>query len=418
MTDRVGIAGRMALIVRQWFGPLRERRSWAAVVYLLIGMFSAVAWFVVLNAVGWTVLGLSAAGVGLLLVRPFFELVDALCRAECAMAAWVDVTIARRPLAPMRRLGLRAAVDPARWRQVGFLALNIVLGTALGAAGLAAFAVALLVTAAIAYADAGAIQSGVRLAVALALAGSAPRLAVLVGRLKAKATAWFLGVDRLAEAQQRAAALASQRQEILDAVAAERRRIERNLHDGVQQQLIAIGLDLAMAEQHLRTDPERASGLLVSAREKVQGSIGELRQLGRGLHPAILADQGIDAALSAVVAHSPIPVAVHIDPDLALCTDVAESVYFVASEALTNVLKHADASVASLHVAKVAANVRITVHDDGRGGADASRGTGIAGMRARVTAVDGIFSLSSPPGGPTTLVVEIPRQRPGQAAEP
>jgi len=204
--------------------------------------------------------------------------------------------------------------------------------------------------------------------------------------------------------------LSSQRSEILDAVASERRRIERNLHDGVQQQLVAIGLDLGMAEQQIERDPARAKELIGNARSKVQGSIGELRQLGRGLHPAILEDRGIDAALSAVVSGSSIPISVQVDPGLELSTDVSETVYFVANEAIANVLKHANARVASVHVTKVAANVRATIHDDGVGGVDATRGTGIAGIRARVNAVDGTLSISSPPGGPTTLIAEIPRQ--------
>jgi signal transduction histidine kinase len=253
-------------------------------------------------------------------------------------------------------------------------------------------------------------------ALAAVLLGAAPRIAILVARFKAQVTGWFLGVDQLAEAKERVSTLSTQRQDILDAVASERRRIERNLHDGVQQQLVAIGLDLGMAEHHIGTDPARARELIVSAREKVHGSIGELRQLGRGLHPAILADRGIDAALSAVVAGSPIPISVHVDPELDLSTDVAETVYFVANEALANVLKHAGARVASVHVMKVAANVRVTVHDDGQGGVDASKGTGVAGIRARVNAVDGTFTVTSPVGGPTTLVVEIPRHHQGASA--
>jgi signal transduction histidine kinase len=136
-----------------------------------------------------------------------------------------------------------------------------------------------------------------------------------------------------------------------------------------------------------------------------------LRQLGRGLHPAILEDRGIDAALSAIVSNAPIPISVHVDPDLALSTDVAETVYFVVNEALANVMKHAKARVASVHVSKVGDDVRVTVHDDGCGGIDPSKGTGIAGIRARVNAVDGTCVVTSPEGGPTTVVVQIPRAR-------
>ena len=128
------------------------------------------------------------------------------------------------------------------------------------------------------------------------------------------------------------------------------------------------------------------------------------------MHPAILEDRGIDAALSAVVSGSSIPISVQVDPGLDLSTDVGETVYFVANEAIANVLKHANARVASVHVTKVAANVRVTIHDDGVGGVDGAKGTGIAGIRARVNAVDGTLSVSSPAGGPTTLIAEIPRQ--------
>jgi signal transduction histidine kinase len=248
-------------------------------------------------------------------------------------------------------------------------------------------------------------------AVAAVALGAAPRLVVLVARLKVQIAAWFLGPDRLAAAEHRVTTLASQRQDILDAVASERRRIERNLHDGVQQQLVAIGLDLGMAEHHLDSDPGRARELIVSARHKVQGSIAEMRQIGRGLHPAILEDRGIDAALSAIVSNAPIPISVHVDPDLDLSTDVAETVYFVVNEALANVMKHANARVASVHVTRVGDDVRVTIHDDGIGGVDPSKGTGIAGIRARINAVDGTGTVNSPPGGPTTVVVQIPRKR-------
>lgn len=410
---------RLQDLARRWYQPLLERETWMAALYLVVGVFSSIGFFIALNVVGWITFGLLFAGVGIFLIRPFFAMVDALARAERAMPAWIGVEIEPRPIAPLTGLGLRAVADPERWRQVGFIALNVVLGTTIGNLGLAAFGL----VPQMAFTDPfsggwlglGPVAWVVGFAFAAVLLGAAPRIAVFAARFKAQVTAWFLGVDRLAEAEQRVSALSTQRQDILDAVASERRRIERNLHDGVQQQLVAIGLDLGMAEQQLGHDPDRARELIVSARQKVQGSIGELRQLGRGLHPAILADRGIDAALSAVVAGSPIPISVHVDPELDLSTDVAETVYFIANEALANVLKHARARVASVHVSKVAANVRVTVHDDGQGGVDPSRGTGIAGIRARVNAVDGSFAITSPQGGPTTLVAEVPRHLPDRA---
>jgi signal transduction histidine kinase len=401
-------------LARRWYRPLLDRSTWIAALYLLVGIFTAIGSFIVMIVVGSLVFGLSFAGVGLLLVGLNFRIVDRLAARERAIARWVGVEIEERPMRPVTGVGLRSVTDPDRWRQVGFVALNVIVGPVLGAVGLATY----WMVPRVAFNDPfgggwlfglGPVLWSVGLAVSVLLLGAAPRIAVVVARFKAQVTAWFLGPDQLAAAEQRVTVLSTQRQDILDAVASERRRIERNLHDGIQQQLVAIGLDLGMAEQQLERDPARAEELIGNARAKVQSSIGELRQLGRGLHPAILDDRGIDAALSSVVSGAPIPISVHVDPALDLPTDVAETVYFVVNEAIANVLKHAGARVASVHVTKVAANVRITVHDDGAGGVDPSKGTGIAGMRARVHAVDGSLTITSPRGGPTTLVAEVPR---------
>ena len=406
---------RVRDLAERWYRPLLQSEGWLALAYLFVGMLTGIAFFVVINVVGWTTFGLLFAGIGFLLVGIFFRIVDALAGVERRLAGIIDIEIPPRPAKPIKGLGLRAALDLERWRQLAFLALNLPLAIVLFTIG--SFAYSLVLRLVFDFGDGGSLFSinpfvGIAAwAVAAVALGAAPRLVVLVARLKVQITAWFLGPDRLAAAERRVTTLASQRQDILDAVASERRRIERNLHDGVQQQLVAIGLDLGMAEHHLDGDPDRARELIVSARHKVQGSIAEMRQIGRGLHPAILEDRGIDAALSAIVSNSPIPISVHVDPDLDLSTDVAETVYFVVNEALANVMKHAKASVASVHVTRVGNDVRVTIHDDGVGGVDPSKGTGIAGIRARINAVDGTGTVSSPPGGPTTVVVQIPRKR-------
>jgi signal transduction histidine kinase len=409
---------RVRGIAEGWYRPLLDIDAWKALGYLSVGMITSIGFFTVMTVLGSIAFGLVfALGIGLLLIGPFFRVVEAFAAAERRMAGWVGVEIPPRPLAPRGRLGFGALTDRERWRFVAYLAINMVLAPILFAFGSFAHSIVLQVVFGDGFASPGIvglipITTVLALAFAAFLLGAAPRLALFFADVKARITGWFLGPDELAIAQQRVSTLSSQRQDILDAVASERRRIERNLHDGVQQQLVAIGLDLGMAEQQIDKDPDRARELMTLAREKVQGSIGELRQLGRGLHPAILEDRGLDAALSAVVSGAQIPVSVHVDADLGLSTDVAETVYFVANEAIANVLKHADARVASVHVAKNAANVRVTVHDDGRGGVDASKGTGIAGIRARVQAVDGVLSITSPDGGPTTLVAELPRHDP------
>jgi signal transduction histidine kinase len=398
-----------------WFRPLGAAEGWRALLFLFVSAIASPLLFAAMVVFGAVTFGLLFVLVGFLLIVPFFRLVEALTGLELRFAANAGHEIEPRAAAPLVGIGpraiSRALTDPVRWRQVGFVAANVVLAILLF--GFGSFPLSLVVQVVFGDGIFGGAWIGAFNLLALPLvvvaAGAIPRIAIWTAGLKAQIDTWFLGVDRLAAAERRVSDLSIQRQDILDAVASERRRIERNLHDGVQQQLVAIGLDLGMAANHVDTDPEVAKELIVSARQKVQGSIGELRQLGRGLHPAILEDRGIDAALSAIVGGAPIPISVHVDADLDLSTDVAETVYFIVNEAIANVLKHAGARVASVHVVRVAANVRVTVHDDGAGGADPATGTGILGIRARVRAVDGTFSISSPVGGPTTLVAEIPR---------
>jgi signal transduction histidine kinase len=403
---------RVATLAKQWYSPLAEPLLWRNAAYLTASMVLAWIFFVAMVALAAITFGLLFVFVGVFLVAAFFAVANAFAGVTVSLNRMCGREIERRPLAPLRgkgpRSALRAVRDPERWRVVGFLAANTVVAQL-------AFAIAVLpLSVALQFFFGGGpvnwLLGGPLIGVpmALLLVGVFPRVVLPVADAKGRVDAWFLGTDRLAAAEQRVSALTGQRTEILDAVAAERRRIERNLHDGVQQQLVAIGLDLGMAETHVQENPVRAKELIVSAREKVQGSIGELRQLGRGLHPAILEDRGIDAALSAVVAGAPIPISVHVDPGLRLSRDVEEAVYFLANEAIANILKHSGATVASVHVMRVGPNVRVIVHDNGVGGASNRGGTGLSGMRARVRAVDGTFTVTSPRNGPTTLDAEIP----------
>jgi signal transduction histidine kinase len=411
-------------LAERWFRPLADSAGWLALGYLFFGAIAAPFVFGIMVAAAAVTFALLFVAVGFFLIVPVFSLVQVFGRLERHLAAIAGHEIELREPRSLTGTGLRAPLlaltDPVRWRYVGFIAVNLVLAPVLF--GFGSFPLSFVLQAVLGdgvlNGPGFSIGTGVNpgalgiLALPLAafFAGAIPRVALWMASLKAQIGNWFIGTDRLAAAEQRVSALSTQRSEILDAVASERRRIERNLHDGVQQQLVAIGLDLGMAEQQIDRDPERARELIGNARSKVQGSIGELRQLGRGLHPAILEDRGIDAALSAVVSGSSIPISVQVDPELDLSTDVSETVYFVANEAIANVLKHAGARVASVHVVKVAANVRVTIHDDGVGGVDATKGTGVAGIRARVNAVDGTLTIVSPPGGPTTLTAEIPRR--------
>ena len=197
------------------------------------------------------------------------------------------------------------------------------------------------------------------------------------------------------------------RQRILTAADEERRRIERDLHDGAQQRLVAVTLTLRLALSRISTDPGGAAELVAKAQEEAQLAINELRELARGIHPALLNDRGLHAALEALATRAPVPVQISGVPSDRLSERVEACAYFVTAEALTNVAKYANATEAFVELSLRDGRLRLQVRDDGVGGADPSGG-GLRGLRDRVDALDGHLELDSPPGGGTTLTVEIP----------
>jgi signal transduction histidine kinase len=229
-------------------------------------------------------------------------------------------------------------------------------------------------------------------------------LAALNGRL----ARWFLGPSRRHALDERVAVLETSRSRVVDAAEAERRRIERDLHDGAQQRLVALAMDLGMARERLATDPDKARQLLDEAHAEAKQALTELRNLARGIHPAVLTDRGLDAALSAVAARSPVPVDLRVQVGARPGPNVESIAYFVVSESLANVAKHSGATRATVQVARRGNRLVIEVSDNGRGGADPALGTGLAGLHDRVAGVDGWLHVSSPLGGPTTLLVELP----------
>jgi signal transduction histidine kinase len=202
--------------------------------------------------------------------------------------------------------------------------------------------------------------------------------------------------------------LTASRSAAVDLAAEDRRRIERDLHDGVQQRLVSLAMDLGRAKEKLDTDPERAKELVDEAHEEAKRAITEVRDLARGIHPTVLTDRGLDAALSALAARSPVPIEVHVDVARRPPASVEAAAYFVVSEALANVAKHARASKASVTVRRSGDRLTVQVQDDGAGGAAIAEGSGLAGLRDRVGAHDGELHLLSPEGGPTVLMAEIP----------
>jgi signal transduction histidine kinase len=199
------------------------------------------------------------------------------------------------------------------------------------------------------------------------------------------------------------------RQRIIAAADAERRRIERDLHDGAQQRMVAVAVTLGLAQSRMESgDQEGATKLIAQAREEAQEAVKEVRELARGIHPAVLSDHGLGPALEALAGRAPVPVVVRGVPPEPLPHDVETAAYFVTSEALTNVAKYAHATEASVELELEAERLRLRVHDDGIGGADPATGSGLRGLRDRVEALDGTFELDSPQGEGTTVTVELP----------
>ena len=198
------------------------------------------------------------------------------------------------------------------------------------------------------------------------------------------------------------------RQRIIDAADAERQRIERDLHDGAQQRMVSVAVTLGLAQSQLESDLARAGELIAHARDEAQLAVKELRELARGIHPALLSDRGLGVALDALAARAPVPVGVSGVPEDPLRPAVEAAAYFVTAEALTNVAKYARATEAFVELQLDDGRLRLQVRDDGCGGADPEIGTGLRGLRDRVEALDGSLEIDSPPGCGTTVTVELP----------
>jgi signal transduction histidine kinase len=210
-----------------------------------------------------------------------------------------------------------------------------------------------------------------------------------------------------AELSARLEELRASRARLVEAGDAERRRLERDLHDGAQSRLVALSLLLRAARTRAAPN-EELEGMLDHALEELQTSLSELRELARGIHPAVLSDRGLEPALQALASRAPVPVTVQADDATRLPARVETAAYFVVSEALTNVAKYAQATHARVAVRQVNGRVTVEVADDGVGGADAAQGSGLRGLADRVAALDGTLSLESPAGRGTILRAEIP----------
>lgn len=217
-----------------------------------------------------------------------------------------------------------------------------------------------------------------------------------------------LGPNEIEQLTERVGALTKSRSDVLDATIVERQRIERDLHDGAQQRLVSLAMDLGMAREKMKSDPDSARDLVESSHEEAKRVLVELRELVRGIHPAVLTDRGLDAAISAVAGRSKVPVSVNVDLSERPPEAVESAAYFVVVESLTNITKHSQATEAHVEVQRKGDVLTVEVTDNGVGGASPYLGSGLAGLDARLDALDGQLSVESPEGGPTRVRAEIP----------
>jgi signal transduction histidine kinase len=411
----------------------RTARRWTdfglrAVVCGLLAVPLALASLVtfVFAAVGLA--AVAVPGVGLLVLPATIWLVRVRADLERAMAARMGVAIARPYLPePERRTAWRrfqwVATDPATWRDVAWLVPDAISGLILGTL---AFALPL-------YGLHGVLLLplwlhlgdvwygyGVFWPVATLAAGwsSLPQGLIIlgVGLTVAPWLMWvhyrfaklFLSPTRTARLALRVQQLTVTRSDSVDAQAAELRRIERDLHDGAQARIASLGMSIGLAEELMHRDPDAARQLLTDARAASSEALVELRHLVRGIHPPVLAERGLAGAVRALALGLPLPVVVDLDLPGRADTPVESAAYFAVAEALANVTKHSNARQASVVGRYLNGTLSLVVRDDGCGGADPATGTGLRGIRQRLAAFDGTMTLSSLPGGPTLVALEIP----------
>ncbi|MFT2752857.1 sensor histidine kinase [Clavibacter sp. Sh2088] len=391
---------------------------WTSAVDLLIDAVLGLAWVVILVTLLSTGVGtLPAAGLGVLVLAATAVLIRGIGVVERARTAAVHDIVITPPVrkrttvtGAWRHLAqpLLDLVDPVTWRQLLHHALSMVLGLVF----LTLLAAVPQLAAAVGAGDLPGLPEGQLAATIVAVLVAAVLLLYVwgAGSLDRAVSPALLGTSRTAALESRVDTLTDARQGAVDAASTERLRIERDLHDGVQPRLVALAMTLGMARSRMDSDPAAARELLDQAHRDAKDSITELRQLARGIHPAVLTDRGLDAALSAVASRNAVPTTVRVDLSARPRPEVEAVLYFAVAEALTNVAKHSGARRCSVAVDEVPGGIRAVITDDGRGGAtrDGNPGGGLGGMHDRVRAAGGTLTTSSPAGGPTDVTVEVP----------
>ncbi len=365
--------------------------------------------------------GTGVAGLRFLLPAALLEVRKLTLLTRRLAADWCGVTVpvpylpppAPGPLGYRRRMAWLLS-DPATWRDLVWLVVNALggwlvaaLSPLLVAVGLFGFVIPALSPYYPIPAFPGNTHGTVLLiGAAMVVFGLlvAPRMLTGYGAV----AHWLLAPSGQEELRLRVRHLAESRAETVDSSASELRRIERDLHDGAQARLVAMGLALDAAGRALDTDPETARSLVFEARDSSAKALAELRDLVRGIHPPVLADRGLPEAVRAIALDSPLPVRVVSEVPGRPPAPVESAAYFAVCELLANVAKHAGARWAEVDLRYGHGMLRVGVADNGGGGADPAAGTGLHGIERRLAAFDGVLAVSSPAGGPTVVSLEVP----------
>jgi len=362
---RPGVVGTIVYMISGF--ALRLVSFVLIVVCLAVGVVTTVIW------VGIPLLMITTS-----MIRGFGDLERRFARA-----------LLRTPLPPPKRAPVEGGivrrwryriVDPTTWRDLGFVLLSFPISVAEFAIGLAA----------------------------IVLVPVAIWVAPWIGWMHGSLAIALLGPDKAERLARKAQHLQASRARGVDAAEAERRRIERDLHDGAQQRLVSVAMTLGRAKNKLDADPVAVRALLEEAHADAKLAVAELRDLARGIYPAVLGDRGLDAALSAQAAKSPVPVDVSVDVDPRPPAAVETTAYFIVGETLTNIAKHSGASEAGVKVWRSGEKVIVEITDNGHGGAEVRPGGGLAGLADRAATIDGVITVVSPAGGPTVIRADLP----------
>ena len=404
-------------------------RTWLAMIHHMAGLFTGLAAVVVITtglSLGFSLVVVALVGLPVLGVT--LRMADGLASVERARFGFLlGVRIPAWPAGS--RAGYRWGVIPrwrmlterATWGDIGYGLLRLPVSAVTATVSIGVWAVALVMLALPWYNSSlpsggakfgemvlrGTPTMAVSAAIGLALLLAAPQLTRGLAVADAAMSRFLLGPP--SDLAARVSELELSRERVVDAAEAERRRIERDLHDGAQQRLVALAMELGRAQAKFADDVDGARELVDQAHAQAKEALLELRNLVRGVHPPVLTDRGLDAALSGLAALCPVPVDVHVDVPVRPKSSVEAVAYFMVAEALTNVAKHSRASHARVVVEGrgYPGTLTVMVSDDGIGGADPAS-PGLSGLADRVSGVDGRLSVESPSGGPTIIAAELP----------